>query len=551
MTALFINIVDSLINGFQNMNVSNGTTSNLNSIMDGQIYYDLYKGYNITCMNKSGISYLYNNFRNKWLPFRNLDKLQDKKIFFIDEYILSYEQISDLNLYRSIIEKLAFMEEWRIHPSFPGYEFSSLGRMKLKDGRISEREVNGNGYIIVFITNDCGECKQNRLHRIITEIFVNCDSELKHEVNHINGIRHDNRIVNLEWVTPSENMSDRKFINNTSSNNRTIYQYDEKGNFIKEWKSMSEIVDFYSVQGIEKSVDNNRLYKGFYWFRKQEELLEGEIFKELILPNNGGIIRISNKGRFLRDNNSVGIGTLNNECYLVTSKNNKQLKVHRLVLMAFNPIENHREMVVDHIDGNKSNNVLENLRWATVSDNSRYHYENNKVNIKYKTRSIIFKHIESGVEYEFESITLAENNSGFTRSQIRNVIEGKKQNISDTRGTFTIRYKFEVKKIEKDTSAIKCAVNQFDLNGNYVRTFESLVDAATSIGRDNSSGITSCCRGNISNSGGYIWKYVDNKNLNKSNKCKVVQLTMDLKYINHLKVQKKLKDKHLLYLLIY
>jgi hypothetical protein len=49
---------------------------------------------------------------------------------------------------------------------------------------------------------------------------------------------------------------------------------------------------------------------------------------------------------------------------------NKTTKyVHRLLAQAFIPNpENHP--VVDHIDRDKSNNRLENLRWATVQDNS-------------------------------------------------------------------------------------------------------------------------------------------------------------------------------------
>ena len=43
----------------------------------------------------------------------------------------------------------------------------------------------------------------------------------------------------------------------------------------------------------------------------------------------------------------------------------RTFRVHRLVMMAFNPVENMDELEVNHIDGNKKNNKLENLEWCT------------------------------------------------------------------------------------------------------------------------------------------------------------------------------------------
>jgi len=39
--------------------------------------------------------------------------------------------------------------------------------------------------------------------------------------------------------------------------------------------------------------------------------------------------------------------------------------VHRLVMLTFNPIENHTSFEVDHIDNNKQNNRLDNLQWIS------------------------------------------------------------------------------------------------------------------------------------------------------------------------------------------
>jgi hypothetical protein len=50
----------------------------------------------------------------------------------------------------------------------------------------------------------------------------------------------------------------------------------------------------------------------------------------------------------------------------------KTFKVHRLVLLVFNPIEEHKIKEVNHLDGNKKNNNLWNLEWCTTFENIRH-----------------------------------------------------------------------------------------------------------------------------------------------------------------------------------
>lgn len=61
---------------------------------------------------------------------------------------------------------------------------------------------------------------------------------------------------------------------------------------------------------------------------------------------------------------------------LATINGAKVERVHRLVLMAFDPRPNSNELVVNHIDGNKCNNIITNLEWTTYSGNTIHAYNN-------------------------------------------------------------------------------------------------------------------------------------------------------------------------------
>lgn len=81
--------------------------------------------------------------------------------------------------------------------------------------------------------------------------------------------------------------------------------------------------------------------------------------------------RQSKEGRILKPKISAGYAGID---FRKDGKNYYGL-VHRIVLSTFSPIEGWETLTVNHIDGNRLNNNLENLEWMTQSENTKYSRE--------------------------------------------------------------------------------------------------------------------------------------------------------------------------------
>ena len=110
-------------------------------------------------------------------------------------------------------------EIWRDIPGYEKfYQVSDLGKVrsvnrivKYKDGRIYKypskilkTHTDPKGYPQVGF-NVNGKKTNHRIHRLVAESFLGKPDEILMSVNHIDGIKTNNHLDNLEWVTYSEN----------------------------------------------------------------------------------------------------------------------------------------------------------------------------------------------------------------------------------------------------------------------------------------------------------------------------------------------------------
>lgn len=184
-------------------------------------------------------------------------------------------------------------------------------------------------------------------------------------------------------------------------------------------------------------------------------------------------------------------------------KNNKEYKkyVHRLVAEAFIPNPNNY-LEVNHIDGNKDNNNLSNLEWCNRKYNQRHAIENGlkktkpilkyDINGNFIRKYANFKELKKEIfDIKFSSISKACNNE-------RNTYKG-----------FFWRYensKLPIIPFEKRKTSKK--VKQYDLKGNYIKTWNSVIEA-TKILNISVGDISKVCNGKRKTASGYIWKYED------------------------------------------
>ena len=188
-----------------------------------------------------------------------------------------------------------------------------------------------------------------------------------------------------------------------------------------------------------------------------------------------GQVRNINTGYILKPFSS-GAG------YLAVNLNGKKKLVHRLVAKAFIPNpENFPQ--VNHKDENKHNNIVYNLEWCTQSYNNSYGFRLQKIAKANKNRVV-------SEETRFKMSKAHKNPPEDVRLKMSLAHRGKQHNSQWNKAVALSKQK---------------KIQQFDLNGNYIKSYDSLTEASKQCGV-NISSISSVINNKRNSAGGFVWK---------------------------------------------
>lgn len=232
-------------------------------------------------------------------------------------------------------------EIWKDIEGFPGYQVSSIGRVRcfrnfngiITDNyRILKPILNKDDYYYVDLYTIDRKQVHKRIHRLIADTFLGPQPELV--VNHINGDKHDNRVENIEWVTAKQN--------STLAAEAGLYKTQavrviETGEVFKSVKTCGESLNVHP-SNISMTVSGKRSSSGGLHF---EYIGEDEYEKSIkqkrkpfLYPHQEETVSKMFNGCVV--NGTVGSGKSRTALYYYFSKNGGSIKDH-YIPMRHNP----------------------------------------------------------------------------------------------------------------------------------------------------------------------------------------------------------------------
>ena len=232
------------------------------------------------------------------------------------------------------------------------------------------------------------------------------------------------------------------------------------------------------------------------------------MWKKFIYEGQETDYSVSTEGEVRKDTTNYILSQSSQQDYkfvgLIINGKQKRMRVHRMVALAF--IDNpDNKPYVNHINGNRSDNNVENLEWVTPSENTQHAVDTGLFKSG-RARAVVQYNLNGEQMATFESATEAARQTGGSQSKITMCCRGQR----DSANGYQWRYYDDiqdVQKIEKKFITGK-KVAQCDEEGNILKIYPSFKEAARAV-NGTSSAISRVCSGTNIRHKGYKWKLVE------------------------------------------
>ena len=320
---------------------------------------------------------------------------------------------------------------------------SSHGRCCSSHGIVSAGYLHPNGYRQVKI------CGQNyNVHRVVMLAFNGPPpNEQAWQVHHKDGDRANNRLDNLEYMTPRQNVLHSYALSTRRGSGPAIpVMWRRLGT--ENWTLCASCRQAAQQLGVtpymvSKACREKVSMKGFeiQFQELSPTTLAGEEWRPMLDPASGDQVRkrmVSSFGRVMSQAGLIGKGWLSRDGYYMTgitasASQRRHVFVHRLVALAFlGPPPCVRLTQVNHKDLDKTNNSADNLEWTSPAGNMSHFHQNSSFQRRNGKKPVLSRAHGSTDEWHLHcSASSAARATGADQWNIRKCCHGQ---LLQTRG---------------------------------------------------------------------------------------------------------------------